>query len=93
LKNPTVGLFWQHGCHSSRLRIQVRHLHGRSRTSTYPHHRIGAGEVNLSGPDGKPETVYFIGIKQSDQRRLMADVIKRRDEFLQEWERIHGQSN
>lgn len=58
-------------------------------------HITGAGQakVNLVGPDGKPEAVYFIGIKKSDQRRLMADVIKRRDEFLQEWERIHGQSN
>lgn len=58
-------------------------------------HITGAGQakVNLSGPDGKPEAVYFIGIKQSDQRRLMADVNERRDEFLQEWERIHGQSD
>ncbi|MCF7701646.1 DUF4160 domain-containing protein [Loktanella sp. M215] len=58
-------------------------------------HITGAGQakVNLAGPDGKPEAVYFIGIKQSDQRRLMADVIKRSDAFLQEWERIHGQSN
>ena len=58
-------------------------------------HITGAGQakVNLSGTDGKPEAVYFIGIKQSDQRRLMADVIERRDEFLQEWKRIHGQSD
>lgn len=58
-------------------------------------HITGAGQakVNLFGPDGKPGAVYFIGIKQSDQRRLMADVIERRDEFLQEWERIHGQSD
>ena len=58
-------------------------------------HITGAGQakVNLAGPDGKLEAVYFIGIKQSDQRRLMADVIKRSDAFLQEWERIHGQSN
>lgn len=56
-------------------------------------HITGAGQakVNLSGLGGKPEAVYFIGIKRSDQRRLMAEVIARRDEFLQEWERIHGQ--
>lgn len=58
-------------------------------------HITGAGQakVNLAGPDGRPEAVYFIGIKLSDQRRLMADVIERRDAFLQEWERIHGQSD
>jgi hypothetical protein len=56
-------------------------------------HITGAGQakINLSGADGKPEAVYFIGITRSDQRRLMADVIERREEFLQEWERIHGQ--
>lgn len=40
---------------------------------------------------GLGKGVYFISIKRSDQRRLMADVIERRDEFMQEWERIHGQ--
>jgi hypothetical protein len=58
-------------------------------------HITGAGQakVNLAGPDGRPEAVYFIGIKRSDQRRLMADVIERCDEFLEEWERIHGRSD
>jgi hypothetical protein len=32
-----------------------------------------------------------MGIKRSDMRRLIAEVIERRDVFLQEWERIHGQ--
>lgn len=58
-------------------------------------HITGAGQakVNLFGPDGKPQAVSVVGIKRSDMRRLMADVIERRDEFLQEWERIHGQPN
>jgi len=58
-------------------------------------HITGAGQakVNLTGPDGKPELVSTVGIKQSDMRRLMAEIEKRRDEFLKEWERIHGTSD
>lgn len=50
----------------------------------------GQAKINLTDPDGRPEAVYFIGIKRPDQRRLMAEVIERQDEFLAEWERIHG---
>lgn len=52
----------------------------------------GAGQmkINLLGPDGLPEVVASIGVKRSDMRRLLAEVIERRDEFLQQWERIHG---
>lgn len=58
-------------------------------------HITGAGQakINLSGPDDTPELVYVIGIKQSDMRRLMSEVIERRDEFMKEWERIHGTSD
>lgn len=58
-------------------------------------HITGAGQakINLSGPDGSPELVYVIGIKQSDMRRLVSEVIERRDEFIKEWERIHGTSD
>lgn len=50
----------------------------------------GQAKINLAGPDGAPELVDSVGIKQSDLRRVMAEVITRRDEFLQEWRRIHG---
>ena len=50
----------------------------------------GQAKVNLFGPNGRPEPVFVASIKQSDMRRLMAEVAERRDEFLQEWERIHG---
>jgi hypothetical protein len=54
-------------------------------------HITGAGqEVNLLGPDGTPELVYSVGIKRSDMRRLLAEVSERREDFLKEWERIHG---
>lgn len=55
-------------------------------------HITGAGQakINLLGPGGDPEIVSSIGIKHSDLRRLMAEVIERRDHFLLEWERIHG---
>jgi hypothetical protein len=43
-----------------------------------------------SYPDGVPEIVSSIGIKRSDMRRLITEVIERREVFLQEWERIHG---
>jgi hypothetical protein len=47
-------------------------------------------KINLLGPGGKPELVSSIAIKRSDMRRLFAEVVERRDEFLQAWERIHG---
>ena len=55
-------------------------------------HITGAGQakINLLGPDGGPQIVFSIGIKRSDMRRLVAEVIERRDDFLQDWERIHG---
>lgn len=55
-------------------------------------HITGAGQakVNLFGPNGRPELVSVVGIKQSDMRRLMSEVAERREEFMQEWERIHG---
>lgn len=56
-------------------------------------HITGAGQakINLRGPDGDPEIVSSAGIKRSDLRRLVAEVIEHRNHFLQEWERIHGQ--
>lgn len=56
-------------------------------------HITGAGQakINLLGPDGRPEIVFDVGIKRSDMRRLFAEVIERRADFLREWERIHGQ--
>ena len=50
----------------------------------------GQAKINLLGPDGAPELVSSIGIKRSDMRRLFAEVVERRDEFLRAWERIHG---
>lgn len=56
-------------------------------------HITGAGQakINLLGPQGAPDIVFSVGIKRSDMRRLMAEVIERRDDFLQQWERIHGE--
>ncbi len=53
----------------------------------------GQAKVNLVGPDGDIEVVSVIGIKKSDMRRLKAEITERRDDFLQEWERIHGDSD
>ncbi len=50
----------------------------------------GQAKINLMGPDGAPELVSSVGIKRSDMRRLFAEVVKRREEFLKAWERIHG---
>ena len=50
----------------------------------------GQAKVNLLGPGGMPELIWSVGIKRSDMRRLFAEVVLRRDEFLKEWERIHG---
>ena len=58
-------------------------------------HITGAGQakINLLGTDGRPEIVFSIGIKRTDMRRLMAEAMARRDDFLREWERIHGRRN
>jgi Domain of unknown function (DUF4160) len=54
-------------------------------------HVTGAwqAKINLLGPGGIPEIMFSAGIKRSDMRRLFAEVIERRDDFLREWERIH----
>jgi hypothetical protein len=58
-------------------------------------HITGAGQakINLSGPAGIPELVYSIGIKRGDIQKLMAEIIEHRLVFLQQWERIHGQTD
>jgi hypothetical protein len=53
----------------------------------------GQAKINLIGRDGQLELVYSVGIKQSDMRRLLLEAAERRDEFLKEWERIHGQND
>ena len=50
----------------------------------------GHAKINLLGPGGAPELIWSVGIKRSDMRRLFAEVVLRRGEFLKEWERIHG---
>lgn len=79
--------------------VVVHHAHGfRFVIYTADHepahvHITGAGQakINLLGPAGDPEIVSSVGIKRSDLRRLVAELFERRDHFLQEWERIHGQ--
>lgn len=53
----------------------------------------GQAKINLLGPDGHPQVVSSVGIKRSDLRRLLEDVNRHRDRFLEEWERIHGRSD
>jgi hypothetical protein len=50
----------------------------------------GHAKINLLGPDGRPELVFSVGIGRGDMRRLMAEADERWDDFLREWERIHG---
>lgn len=50
----------------------------------------GQAKVNLMGPDGRPQLVYSIGIKRSDMKRLMAEIVLHQERLLKEWERVHG---
>ncbi len=50
----------------------------------------GQAKINLLGPDGRPQLVYSIGIKRSDMKRLMAEVVLHQERLLEEWERVHG---
>ena len=82
MNNPTVGLYF------FRIVVILR-AHGFRfiiYTADYgPAHihitGVGQAKIDLSGPGGRPEAVYFIGIKKFNQRRLMADVIERKDEL------------
>lgn len=49
-------------------------------------HITGAGQakINLIGADGMPEVVFSAGIGRQVMRRLFAEVVERRDEFLRE---------
>lgn len=46
-----------------------------------------------SVPTVSPNWCHYVGIKHTEMRRLMNEVEARRDEFLAEWERIHGKSD
>jgi hypothetical protein len=50
----------------------------------------GQAKINLLGPADMPQLIFSIGISRGEMRRLMAEVIERRNEFLLHWERIHG---
>ena len=58
-------------------------------------HITGAGQakINLLGTDGEPQVLWSVGIKRSDMRRLLGETSRRREEFLQAWERVHGPRN
>jgi hypothetical protein len=58
-------------------------------------HLVGPGfaKIKLIGADGAPELVFSIGVKRPDMRRLLAEITEHRDDFLNEWERIHGQND
>jgi hypothetical protein len=88
-----MGLSCRHGRRAPRSRFPVRDLYRRPRAGACPYHRAGQAKINLSGPDDRPELVFVVGIKHSDMRRLMSVVAERCDEFLKEWERIHGTSD
>lgn len=55
-------------------------------------HITGArqAKIDLIGPGGAPRTVYSIGVSRADMRRLEAEAARRQEQFLAEWERIHG---
>jgi hypothetical protein len=50
----------------------------------------GQAKINLLGDGGVPEVVFSIGINRADMRRLLTEVAAHREDFLREWERIHG---
>ena len=55
-------------------------------------HVVGDGhaKINIVGPEGAPELVFSVGIKESDMRRLLVEVAEHREELLDRWEQIHG---
>jgi hypothetical protein len=53
-------------------------------------HITGPGQAMINLLGDAPEVVASVGIKRSDMRRLLAEVIERRDLLMKEWKRIHG---
>ena len=47
-------------------------------------HITGSGQakIDLIGPDGMPRVIASIGIGRGEMRRLLAEVIERRDAFF-----------
>ncbi len=50
----------------------------------------GQAKINLLGSDGAPELVSSIGNERPELRRFIAEVVERREDFLEIWRRIHG---
>ncbi len=50
----------------------------------------GQAKINLIGPSGVPEMVYSIGIKRSDEKRLLSEAREHQAHLIAEWELIHG---
>jgi hypothetical protein len=81
-----------------RLMVVIHRAHGfRFVIYTLDHqpahvHITGPGQakVNLLGRNDRAELVWSVNIKAHEVHRLMSEVAKHRDVFLQEWERIHG---
>ena len=80
----------ENGRRTQGLWLSLCDLHAPSRASACHVTGPGQAKINLLGADGAPELVSNIGIKRSDMRRLFAEVVERREEFLKAWERIHG---
>jgi hypothetical protein len=56
----------------------------RSTTNRAHIHITGSGQakIDLIGPDGMPRVIASIGIGRGEMRRLLAEVIERRDAFF-----------
>ena len=52
--------------------------------------RAGQAEINLLGSRGAAEVEWSVGIKKSDLRRLMAEIVEHRDALQAAWDEIHG---
>jgi hypothetical protein len=91
LEKPKRWVMIGDGRRASRLWVPVRDLHVRSCAGACACHGARAGEDRSSGDARRSEVAYSVGIKRADMRRLLAEVVDRRDALLKEWERIHGQ--
>lgn len=50
----------------------------------------GEAKINLVGADGDPELVWVVGMKRSSVRKVMRIVEANRDDYLEQWRKIHG---
>jgi len=50
----------------------------------------GEAKINLSGPGGRPELIWAVGMKHADVRKCLKLIEENGEALLARWNEIHG---